>query len=383
MSGDDERIPFNRPFLAGAELEHLARAATSGESIAGDGPYARRCQEWLEERLGTRRALLTPSCTAALEIAALLADIGPGDEVLMPSFTYPSTANAFALRGARPVFVDIREDTLGLDAALLEPALSARTRAIVPVHYAGTACDMEAIAQLAERRDLVVIEDAAEAFLSTWRGRALGTLGQLGCLSFHETKNLVCGEGGALLVNDERLVERAEIARDKGTDRARFLRGEAERYTWVDLGSSHLAGDLVAAFLWAQLEAAEHILADRARAVAHYREMLEPLARAGHLRLPQRRVDCESHARTFHVLTGSAAERARLIEHLRAHGIQAVFHYLPLHASPAGKRFGRAATPLPVTERTAERILRLPLYHGIAEAELERVCARVREFYAR
>lgn len=375
------KIPFNKPFTIGAELENIA-AAVRGGHLSGDGPFTQRCHRWLEERLSARRALLTHSCTAALEMAAILCDLEPGDEVIMPSFTFVSTANAFVLRGATPVFVDIRSDTLNLDEAAAARAVTRRTRAIVPVHYAGVACEMEAIMALARSRDLVVVEDAAQGVLSEYRGKKLGAIGHLGCLSFHETKNVISGEGGALLVNDERFVARAEIIREKGTNRAQFFRGEVDKYSWVDIGSSYLPSELVGAFLWAQLERAAEINARRLRLCAAYRSGLEALAARGLLALPQPEpAGARGNGHMFYVLLQDLATRGALIAHLRARGIHAVFHYVPLHSSPAGRKFGRAAGPMTVTQDVSERLLRLPLYYGLADADVAEIVAAIAAFF--
>jgi dTDP-4-amino-4,6-dideoxygalactose transaminase len=375
------RIPFNKPFIVGNELAYIAKAVEAGH-LSGDGPYTRACHAWLEQRLGTRKALLTHSCTAALEMAAILADVGPGDEVIMPSYTFVSTANAFALRGGVPVFVDVRRDTLNLDEGLVEAAVTPRTRAIVAVHYAGVPCAMEALCAIAERHGLLLIEDAAQALLAADGGRALGAIGQLGCLSFHETKNVISGEGGALLVNDPALVERAEIIREKGTNRAKFFRGQVDKYTWVDIGSSYLPSELIGAFLYAQLEHADEIMAVRRRLWERYRALLAPLERDGRAELPQAPDGrCPGNGHLFHLLTGSLAQRTALIAFLKARGILAVFHYVPLHSSPAGLRLGRAAGPMEVTDDIAARLLRLPLYYGMTDAEQDEVAAAVLEFY--
>lgn len=375
------RIPFNKPFTIGAELENIAAAVRAGH-LSGDGPFTQRCHRWLEQRLGAKRALLTHSCTAALEIAAILCDLAPGDEVIMPSFTFVSTANAFVLRGATPVFVDIRSDTLNLDERLLESAITRRTRAIVPVHYAGVACEMDAITALAAERGLLVIEDAAQGILAEYRGRKLGTIGHLGCLSFHETKNVISGEGGALLVNEERFIARAEIVREKGTNRAQFFRGEVDKYTWVDIGSSYLPSELVGAFLWAQLERAEQINAKRLVLWAAYREALAPLAARGLIALPPAPpAGTVANGHLFYVLLREERERTALIAHLKARGIHAVFHYVPLHASPAGRRYGRVAGPMTVTEDISARLLRLPLYYELGESEVARIVAAIAEFF--
>ncbi|MCW5575858.1 MAG: dTDP-4-amino-4,6-dideoxygalactose transaminase [Burkholderiales bacterium] len=373
--------PFNKPFTIGAELKYITDAVARGH-LSGDGHYTKLCHRWLEQKLGAKRALLTHSCTAALEMAAMLCDIRPGDEVIMPSYTFVSTANAFVLRGGVPVFVDIRRDTLNLDETLIEAAITPKTRAIVPVHYAGVACEMDTIMAIARRHDLLVVEDAAQAVLSDYRGRRPGAIGDLGCLSFHETKNVISGEGGALLVNNPLLAERAEIIREKGTNRSKFFRGEVDKYTWVDIGSSFLPSELIGAFLWAQLEHAETIIAHRRRLCAVYRESLQSLADAGRLVLPQPEPEGVSdNGHMFYLFARTAAERPALLAHLKAAGVHAVFHYVPLHASPAGQRFGRSAGPLPVTEDLADRLVRLPLYYGLAEDEARRIAGEVGRFF--
>ncbi|HYF07276.1 MAG TPA: dTDP-4-amino-4,6-dideoxygalactose transaminase [Acetobacteraceae bacterium] len=373
------KVAFSRAVAEGRELEYLAQAVASGR-LAGGGSFTRRCESWLQENLPAPRALLTHSCTAALEMAAILAEVGPGDEAIMPSFTFSSTANAFALRGATPVFVDIRPDTLNLDERLIEAAITPRTRVIVPVHYAGLPCAMDAIMAIAERHGLLVIEDAAQGHMVRHGGRALGTIGHLGCLSFHETKNLVAGEGGALLVNDARLMARAEILREKGTDRTRFLRGEVDKYTWQDIGSSFIPGELSGAFLLAQLEQAEAITQHRRALFDLYAEELAPLAAARRVTLPSFRGD-EANGHIFWMLLRDGAERGDMMDHLRAQGVQAVFHYVPLHSAPAGRRLGRCAGALPVTEEVGARLLRLPLHGALDEADARRVAAAVRAFY--
>jgi dTDP-4-amino-4,6-dideoxygalactose transaminase len=375
------KIPFNKPFTIAGELENIAAAVREGH-LAGDGRFTRQCHQWLERNLGARKALLTHSCTAALEMAAILCDLEPGDEVIMPSFTFVSTANAFVLRGAVPVFVDIRPDTLNLDEKLVAGAVTARTRAIVPVHYAGVACEMDALMALAKDKGLVVIEDAAQGVLAEYKGNKLGAIGHLGCLSFHETKNVISGEGGALLVNDPRFVERAEIIREKGTNRAQFFRGEVDKYTWVDIGSSYLPSELIGAFLWAQLEHAGAINARRLALCAAYRKGLQALAREGKLALPQPEpAGVKGNGHLFYVLLKDLATRIKLIAHLKARGIHSVFHYVPLHSSPAGRKFGRAAGTMTVTDDVADRLLRLPLYHGLTEDDAAGVAAAIHEFF--
>jgi len=377
------KIPFNKPFTIGAELENIAAAVGDGH-LAGDGRFTRQCHQWLEQNLGAKRALLTHSCTAALEMAAILCDLKPGDEVIMPSFTFVSTANAFVLRGAVPVFVDVRRDTFNLDERLIDAALTPRTKAIVPVHYAGVSCEMDVIMDLARQRSLLVVEDAAQGILAEYRGRRLGAIGHLGCLSFHETKNVISGEGGALLVNDERFVARAEVIREKGTNRAQFFRGEVDKYSWVDIGSSYLPSELVGAFLWAQLEQARAINARRMDLCSAYRKGLEPLARSGALALPQPEpAGVTGNGHMFYVLLQDLAARTRLIAHLKARGIHSVFHYVPLHSSPAGRKFGRAAGPMTVTDDVSSRLLRLPLYFELDEGDVRHIAAAIREFFGR
>ncbi|MGH8691139.1 MAG: dTDP-4-amino-4,6-dideoxygalactose transaminase [Burkholderiales bacterium] len=361
---DSMRVPFNRPYMTGRELSYIARAHQN-HKLAGDGPFTEKCSRWLEARTGTRKALLTHSCTAALDMAAILADIRPGDEVIVPSYTFVSTANAFVLRGGVPVFVDIRPDTLNIDESLIEAAITPRSRAIVPVHYAGVGCDMDAILEIARRRNLVVIEDAAQGLMTEYRGRSLGAIGDLGAVSFHETKNVISGEGGALLVNDERFVERAEIIREKGTNRTSFFRGETEKYSWVDIGSSYLPGEIIAAFLWAQLEEAESITSRRIELWNRYHIRLEASERAGRIRRPIVPPGCRHNAHMYYVLLPSAEHRTRLIARLKARGISAVFHYVPLHSSPAGQRFGRAAGAMHNTDQLSSTLLRLPLWLGL------------------
>lgn len=372
-------IPFNKPFIIGHELDYIANAVVQGH-LSGDGNYTKLCHRWLEEKLGTRHALLTHSCTAALEMAAILCDIQPGDEVILPSYTFVSTANAFALRGAVPVFVDIRADTLNIDEALIEAAITPRTRAIVPVHYAGVPCEMDAIMEIAQRHHLLVVEDAAQALLSTYKGRALGTIGHLGCLSFHETKNIISGEGGALLANDERFIERAEIIREKGTNRSQFFRGEIDKYTWVDIGSSYLPSELVGAFLYAQLEHADEITAQRRHICSAYAAQLAPLQQAGKLRLPA--FDGDSNGHMYYLILDSLGTRTQLIAHLKAQGIHPVFHYVPLHSSPAGRKYGRTGSTMSVTDNLSERLLRLPLHYEMSDEDIGRISMAIHGFFA-
>lgn len=373
-------IPFNKPYLTGRELDYI-RQAHEAHHLSGDGAFSKRCSQWLEQRVGCRRALLTHSCTAALEMAAILAGIAPGDEIIMPSFTFVSTANAFVLRGGVPVFVDIRPDTLNLDESKIEAAITPKTRAIVVVHYAGVACEMETIAGIARRHRLLLIEDAAQAIGATYRGRPLGSFGELAALSFHETKNLISGEGGALLVNAPELAARAEIVREKGTNRSAYFRGEVDKYTWVEIGSSFLPSDIIAAFLWAQLEQAEAILARRQALWAKYHAAFEPLERGGRLRRPSVPRDAAQNAHSYFLVLADLASRQRFIDTLRTQGVHAVFHYVPLHSSPAGKKFGRASGSMRVTDSVAERLVRLPLWIGL-ESQQDYVIERCRSAVA-
>lgn len=364
--------PFNKPHMTGKELSYIAEANFKG-MLAGDGHFTARCHQWLEKNTTAHRALLTHSCTAALEMSALLLDIQPGDEIIMPSYTFVSTANAFVLRGGVPVFVDIREDTLNLDERLIEAAITPRTRAIVPVHYAGVGCEMDTILDIARRHDLMVVEDAAQGMMSTYKGRPLGSLGHLGAYSFHETKNVISGEGGALLVNTPELVQRAEIIREKGTDRSRFFRGEVDKYTWQDIGSSYLPGELIAAFLWAQLEDSERITNNRLASWKRYHRLLKPLEDAGVLRRPIIPKECQHNAHMYYILLAPGIDRQRVLQAMREQDIGSVFHYVPLHTAPAAKRHARTHGPLHVTTRQAERLIRLPLWVDISARQQEQV----------
>lgn len=368
----DKLIPFNWPNMTGKELHYIAEAHFNGR-LAGDGPFTKRCHAWLEARTRSPKALLTHSCTAALEMSALLLDIMPGDEVIMPSYTFVSTANAFVLRGAVPVFVDIRDDTLNLDERLIESAITERTKAIVAVHYAGVACEMDTIMSIAKRHGLKVVEDAAQGVLATYKGRALGSIGDLGAYSFHETKNVISGEGGALLVNDPQLVERAEIIREKGTDRSRFFRGQVDKYTWQEVGSSFLPGELVAAFLWAQFEEAESITQRRMASWERYHALLAPFEAAGRLRRPVLAEACEHNGHLYYVLLPSDVDRQAVLDEFRRNEISSVFHYVPLHSSPAGLKYGRAHGDLRVTNSVSEHLIRLPLWVGLTEEMQTRV----------
>jgi len=357
-------VPFNRTFVSGREIDYLADVLRSGK-IGGDGPFTARCNSWLREQTNCGKALLTHSCTAALEMAALLLEIQPGDEVIMPSFTFVSTANAFVLRGGVPVFVDVRPDTFNLDEALIEAAITPRTKAIVPVHYAGVGCEMDAIMAIADRHGLFVVEDAAQGLMATYKGRALGSIGHLGCLSFHETKNIVAGEGGALLINDPRFEKRAEIIREKGTNRSQFLRGEVDKYTWTDVGSSYLPSELIAAFLWAQFEEAEAITRQRRSLWDRYHSALARVGESGAVVLPRPPPTCAHNAHIYYLLLSNLDARSAFIDRLRERGVQSVFHYVPLHSSPFGKRTGRTHGTLSVTNDVADRLVRLPLWVGL------------------
>jgi dTDP-4-amino-4,6-dideoxygalactose transaminase len=375
------RIPFNRPSTAGHELEYVVDAIRIGHA-SGDGAYTQRCQSLLERTLGVPKVLLTTSCTHALEMAALLLCVEPGDEVIVPSFTFVSTVNAFVLRGARPRFVDVRPDTLNLDETRLERLVTPRTRAIVPVHYAGVGCEMDAILEVAERHGLAVVEDNAHGLFGRYRGRWLGTFGRLATLSFHETKNFSCGEGGALLINDPALVERAEIIREKGTDRSKFFRGQVDKYSWVDVGSSYLPSDLLAAFLLGQLEARERIQSCRERIWSYYDRHLAAWAQEHGVRRPVVPADREQPFHMYYLLMPSLATRQALIAHLKRRRILSVFHYLPLHLSPMGCRFGGRAGDCPVTEDVSDRLVRLPFYSALAEGEQASVVAALLDFDA-
>ncbi|HFC92203.1 MAG TPA: dTDP-4-amino-4,6-dideoxygalactose transaminase [Leucothrix mucor] len=363
-----DEIPFNKPYMAGKELSYIAEAHNNG-MLAGDGSFTRLCHQWLEKNTGCKRALLTHSCTAALEMSALLLDIQPNDEIIMPSYTFVSTANAFVLRGAVPIFVDIRADTLNIDEHLIEAAITSRTKAIVPVHYAGVACEMDSIMAIAKHYGLAVIEDAAQGVMSSYKGKALGSIGSLGAYSFHETKNIISGEGGALLVNDPALERRAEIIREKGTDRSSFFRQEVEVYTWQDIGSSYLPGELIAAFLWAQFEQAQHITHKRRDSWTYYHNTLESLETKGLLRRPVILKDCQHNAHMYYIILSVGISRKRVLDQLRERGVNAVFHYIPLHASPAGRHYGRTSQSLIVTNEQSERLIRLPLWIGISKQQ--------------
>jgi dTDP-4-amino-4,6-dideoxygalactose transaminase len=372
-------IPFNRASMMGQEMAYMQQAVTAMH-ISGDGPFSRKCHAFLEQALGVPRALLTTSCTHALEMSALLLDLQPGDEVIVPAFTFVTSINAFVLRGAKPVFADVRPDTLNLDETRLERLVTPRTRAIVVVHYAGVGCEMDAIMDIARRRNLVVVEDNAHGLFGKYRGQYLGTFGALATQSFHETKNFTCGEGGALLINDPRYVERAEIIREKGTNRSRFFRGQVDKYTWVDLGSSYLPSDLLAAYLYAQFETREEIQARRQRVWTYYNDTLPAWAEENQVRLPAVPQYCEQPYHMYYLVLPSLEDRTGFIEHLKAQGIQSVFHYLPLHLSDMGRKFGGQAGDCPVTEDLSDRMVRLPFYNDLTEADQGRVVEAIRSY---
>lgn len=372
-------VNFNIPPYVGTEMDYVREAAEANRKICGDGPFSQRCHEWMEGRFRATKALLTTSGTAALEMAAVLCDLKPGDEVILPSYTFSSTATAFQAVGATLVFVDIRPDTMNIDEAKIEEAVTVRTRVIVPVHYAGVACEMDVIMDIARRHSLLVVEDAAQGVMSTYKGRALGTIGTFGCYSFHETKNYSMGEGGALIVNDPSFIERAEIIREKGTNRQRFFRGQVDKYTWVDRGSSYLQSDLNAAYLWAQLEQADRINEDRLASWNRYYRAFTPLAESGSIELPVVPEGCVHNAHMFYLKCPTLQARTALIDHLKVQGISAVFHYIPLHSSPAGRLFGRFHGQDENTTRESERLVRLPMYYGLAEEDGERVIHAVGE----
>ncbi|WP_348238075.1 dTDP-4-amino-4,6-dideoxygalactose transaminase [Trichocoleus sp. Lan] len=355
------KVPFNVPFATGRELEYISQAIQN-QHLSGDGEFTKKCHAWLESKIGCYKALLTHSCTAALEMAAILADIQPGDEIIMPSYTFVSTANAFVLRGAVPVFVDIRPDTLNIDESQIEAAITPKTKAIVPVHYAGVGCEMDVIMALADKYNLLVIEDAAQGIMSKYKERPLGSIGHLAALSFHETKNLISGEGGALLINDSKLVERAEIIREKGTNRSKFFRGQIDKYTWVDMGSSYLPSELVAAFLFAQLESAEDITQNRLKSWKNYHKRFLDLEEKGIIRRPIIPKNCQQNGHLYYLLLQNGKHRTALLEYLKHKKIGAVFHYIPLHSSPAGKKYGKAYGNLKVTDITSEHLVRLPMW---------------------
>ena len=373
-------INFNVPPFTGKEMDYI-RECVENQKICGDGVYTKKCNEWLEKKTGSTKCLLTTSCTHATELAALLAEIQPGDEVIMPAYTFVSTADAFVLRGAVPVFVDIRPDTMNIDENLIEAAITEKTKAIVPVHYAGVSCEMDKIMELAKKYNLVVIEDAAQGVMSTYKGKALGTIGDFGCFSFHETKNYSMGEGGALLIRDEKYVEDAEIIREKGTNRSKFYRGQIDKYTWVNFGSSYLPSDMNAAYLYAQLEIAEEINDARLACWERYYENLKPLAKAGYIELPVVPQGCVHNAHMFYIKAKDIEERTELIAHLKDNGVMSVFHYIPLHTAPAGKKFGRFHGEDKYTTKESERLTRLPMFYGLTLEQVDYICEQVKSFY--
>lgn len=375
------RIPFNIPPYVGHEMEYLQKACEVNHKICGDGPFTKQCKAWVEEKTGTAECLMTTSGTSALEMAAHLSHIQPGEEVIMPSYTFCSTADAFVLKGAVPVFVDIRPDTMNLDETLLEDAITDKTRAIAVVHYAGVSCEMDTILEIAGRHHLTVVEDAAQGVMSSYKGRALGTLGDFGCYSFHETKNYSMGEGGALLIRDPEKISEAEILREKGTNRSQFFRGQIDKYTWVDYGSSFLPSELNAAYLMAQLDRADEINHARLARWEQYYRLLSPLAAEGRIELPVIPKDCVHNAHMFYIKTRDLEERQALIQALREQGILAVFHYIPLHSSPAGRKFGRFHGEDRYTTRESERLLRLPMYYSLTEENVNDVVSVIEEFY--
>ena len=375
------RIPFNIPPYVGHEMEYLQKACEVNHKICGDGPFTKQCKAWVEEKTGTAGCLMTTSGTSALEMAAHLSHIQPGEEVIMPSYTFCSTADAFVLRGAVPVFVDIRPDTMNLDETLLEDAITDKTRAIAAVHYAGVSCEMDTILEIAKRHHLTVVEDAAQGVMSSYKGKALGTLGDFGCYSFHETKNYSMGEGGAILIRDPEKISEAEILREKGTNRSQFFRGQIDKYTWVDYGSSFLPSELNAAYLMAQLDQADEINNARLARWEQYYRLLSPLAAEGRIELPVIPEGCVHNAHMFYIKTGDLEERQALIQALREQGILAVFHYIPLHSSPAGKKFGRFHGEDRYTTRESERLLRLPMYYSLTEENVNDVVSVIEEFY--
>lgn len=373
-------IDFNLPPCLGKELQYISEAINN-KKICGDGIFTKKCSDWLEKKTRTNKALLTTSCTHATEMAAILLKIKDGDEVIMPSYTFVSTADAFVMRGAKVVFVDIRPDTMNINEMLIEEAITEKTKAIVPVHYAGVSCEMDIIIDIADRHNLAVVEDAAQGLMSTYRGKALGTIGDFGCYSFHETKNYSMGEGGALLIKDDKFAEEAEIIREKGTNRAKFFRGEIDKYTWVSHGSSYLPSDINAAYLWAQLLEADNINNDRLASWKFYYESLEDLAIEKKIDLPYIPDECEHNAHMFYIKTKDIEERTELMQYLKSFDIQAVFHYIPLHSAPAGKKYGVFHGEDIFTTKESERLLRLPMYYGLQQSDREFVVEKIHDFY--
>ena len=374
------KIPFNKPFVVGKELYYIAQAVQQGH-LSGDGMFTSKCNAWIQNKFEAKKVLLTHSCTAALEMAVILCDIQPGDEFIVPSYTFVSTVNAFVLRGGVPVFVDIRPDNLNIDEKLIAAAITPKTKAIVPVHYAGVGCEMDVIMDIANRHGLLVVEDAAQGVCATYKGKYLGTIGHLGCYSFHETKNFISGEGGALVINDERFLERAEIIREKGTNRSQFFRGMVDKYTWVDIGSSYLPSEMIAAFLYSQLEESDKITNKRLKIWNLYHELLAPLESAGWLRRPKYPEYCCHNAHMYYILLSDLETRTQLIDFLRKEGISSVFHYVPLHSAPQGKKLVGKDINLPVTDDCSERLLRLPCYYELTNEEIEFVVRIIREFF--
>ena len=373
-------IHFNIPPYVGSELEYI-KEAVEKHKICGDGEYTKKCNAWIEKKTGTAKALLTTSCTHALEMAALLCNIQPGDEVILPSYTFVSTADAFVLRGATAVFVDIRPDTMNIDETLIEAAITEKTKAIVPVHYAGVSCEMDTIMDIAKRHNCYVVEDAAQGIMSTYKGKALGTIGDYGCFSFHETKNYSMGEGGALLIQDANNLEMAEIIREKGTNRSKFFRGQIDKYTWVEAGSSYLPSELNAAYLFAQLEKADEVNENRVNSWNKYYESLKPLAEAGKIELPVIPEGCVHNAHMFYIKTKDLDERTAFISFMKENDVGCAFHYIPLHSAPAGKKFGRFAGEDKFTTKESERLVRLPMYYGLTDADHQKICEKIKEFY--
>ena len=375
-------IAFNVPPFTGKEMEYI-KQAVDAQKICGDGQFTKNCNKWLEDKTGSKKALLTTSCTHATELAALLAEIKAGDEVIMPAYTFVSTADAFVLRGATPVFVDIRPDTMNMDETLIEAAITDKTKAIVPVHYAGVSCEMDTIMALAKKYHLLVIEDAAQGIMSTYKGQPLGSIGDFGCFSFHETKNFSMGEGGAILIKDEKYIEDAEIYREKGTNRSKFFRGQIDKYTWVNFGSSYLPSELNAAYLWAQLEIADEITDARMARWNQYNTLLKPLADKGLIELPYIPEHCTHNAHMFYIKTKDIDERGKLISYLKENDILAVFHYIPLHTAPAGLKYGRFHGKDNYTTKESERLLRLPMFYTLKEEEVDYICEKVKAFYTK
>ena len=375
-----KEITFNIPPFVGREKEYVLKAIES-QHISGDGEYTKKCSEWLETKTKSPRVLLTTSCTHATEMAAILSGIEPGDEVIMPSYTFVSTADAFVLRGAKVVFVDIRPDTMNIDERLIEAAITKKTKAIVPVHYAGVACEMDTIMDIARRHNLCVVEDAAQGVMSSYKGKALGSIGDFGCYSFHETKNYSMGEGGALLIKNADMIEPAEIIREKGTNRAKFFRGQIDKYTWVDAGSSYLPSELNAAYLYAELEEADTIFNNRMASWNYYYENLKELSDKGYIELPYIPEECQHNAHMFYIKTKDLETRTELIDYLKKNGIYTVFHYIPLHSAPAGRKYGKFHGEDKYTTRESERLVRLPMYYGLKEVDCEKVCEKIKDFY--